>query len=171
MQLLPATFAAQHVGNNIFDPRQNIFAGTKYLAAQLKKFKTPALALAAYNAGPGNVGRFNGIPPFAETIAYIARVLDFLKSFGGFRAMGGPVGAGRSFVVGERGPELFIPRRNGQVITNDRVDRMISILEQIESTGGLRQHTTNIQTASPDPAAIAEILEIKRRRNNRIVRL
>lgn len=170
MQLLPSTFLAQHVGGNIFDPKQNIFAGAKYLSAQLKKFKSIRLALAAYNAGPGAVGSFGGVPPFAETIAYIARVLAFLKDFGGFRAMGGPTVPGQWNIVGENGPEVHVSRRPGFVISNDRLDRMITALENMDRASG-GDTNINVQTASQDPRVLMELLEAKDRRRRARMKL
>jgi hypothetical protein len=75
MQLLPTT--ATHLGvKNIFDPQENIDAGTHYLSDLLVLYKNDlALALAAYNAGPDRVQRYGQrVPPFAETISYIRRV-------------------------------------------------------------------------------------------------
>lgn len=163
MQLLPATFAAQHVGSNIFDPGQNIIAGAKYLAAQLHHFHSIKLALAAYNAGPGNAQL--ALHSFSETIAYVARIMRFLKDFGGFRALGGPTSGGKAYIVGERGPELWMERRPGHILNNKDLTEMTDILREIRDTGGLRQQTTqHIQTASQDPAVVAKLLEIKSRR-------
>lgn len=92
---------------------------------------------------------------------------DWFSKFGGFRAMGGPVTGGNSFIVGEKGPELFIPNRNGQVISNKEFREMAGILREIRDTGGLRQQTTNITTASRDPETVAALLEIKQRRKLR----
>ena len=74
MQLMPAT--ARFLGiNNIFDSRENIFAGARYLRTLLDAFNGDLdLTLAAYNAGPGAVQKFGGVPPFAETRAYVKHV-------------------------------------------------------------------------------------------------
>ena len=68
MQLMPGTQRDLGV-SDAFDPRQNVDAGVAYLRRLTDKFGTTALALAAYNAGPGAVRRYNGIPPYEETHA------------------------------------------------------------------------------------------------------
>lgn len=76
MQLMPAT-AGMYDVNNVFDPHENIHAGTKHLAYLLKRYDNSwEMALAAYNAGEGNVRKYKGIPPFAETQDYIKRVIS-----------------------------------------------------------------------------------------------
>jgi soluble lytic murein transglycosylase-like protein len=63
---------------NRLDPEQNIKAGTKYLGQLLKKYDgDKRLTLAGYNAGPGNVRKYKGIPPFKETQDYVAKVLQY----------------------------------------------------------------------------------------------
>jgi soluble lytic murein transglycosylase-like protein len=76
MQLMPAT-ARQYGASNAYDPKENVHAGAKYLRSLLDRYgKNVKLALAAYNAGESAVDRNGGrIPPFAETQAYVPRVL------------------------------------------------------------------------------------------------
>ncbi|MGH9741466.1 MAG: lytic transglycosylase domain-containing protein [Candidatus Acidiferrum sp.] len=74
MQLLPET-AARFGVQNIFDPHENIDAGTHYLSDLLQRYNNDlALALAAYNAGPQRVEQFGNVPPYPETVSYIRRV-------------------------------------------------------------------------------------------------
>ncbi|WP_133065293.1 transglycosylase SLT domain-containing protein [Virgibacillus profundi] len=82
MQLMPAT--ARELGvKDSFNPAQNIDGGTKYIAQQLKAFGGDLnKALAAYNAGAGNVRKYGGIPPFEETQNYVKKVNSNLESFG-----------------------------------------------------------------------------------------
>jgi len=78
MQLMPQT--ARELGADPADPRQNVAVGARYLRALLLKYLDDPnqvhKALAAYNAGPGAVDRFGGVPPFRETIEYVRRVLE-----------------------------------------------------------------------------------------------
>lgn len=61
-----------------FDPEANVMAGCAYLRRQLDRFGSLELALAAYNAGPSNVLKYGGVPPFPETRDYIARITSRL---------------------------------------------------------------------------------------------
>jgi soluble lytic murein transglycosylase-like protein len=85
MQLMPET--AEQFGADPMIPEQNIDAGTRYLRALMNRYQNSRSSLhrviAAYNAGPGMVDRYHGIPPFRETRCYVTRVLAFFKQFGG----------------------------------------------------------------------------------------
>ncbi|MGH8041677.1 MAG: lytic transglycosylase domain-containing protein [Rudaea sp.] len=81
MQLMPGTASDLGVGDP-FDPAQNIRGGAAYLAALLKQFNgDERLATAAYNAGPQNVQKYNGVPPFDETRVYVQRVATLHKRY------------------------------------------------------------------------------------------
>lgn len=81
MQLMPGTSAGCGISNP-FDPVQNVDCGTRYLHGLLQRYSNNVeLAVAAYNAGPGAVDQYHGVPPYAETRAYVARVLTAYRDY------------------------------------------------------------------------------------------
>lgn len=82
MQLMPATARGLGV-TNAFDPTQAVDGAAKLMSQLLDRFGRTDLALAAYNAGPGAVLRYDGIPPYAETQAYVRKVLDHQRTMAG----------------------------------------------------------------------------------------
>jgi soluble lytic murein transglycosylase-like protein len=96
-QLMPSTAASLGVSEPL-DPAQSIEGGARYLAQMLHRFAgNTADALAAYNAGPGAVQQYGGVPPYPETQQYVAKVLGYAASYSqsaGAPPVGGPVAGG-----------------------------------------------------------------------------
>jgi transglycosylase-like protein with SLT domain/uncharacterized protein DUF4124 len=120
MQLMPAT--ARRFGvTDSFDPRQNIFAGTRYLRILLDRYDDDvSLSAAAYNAGERTVARYNGIPPFRETRNYVRRVNALFGSVVHAQASVEPA---MSFTPGEgpTAPEAPVSRTATPVVTRPSV--------------------------------------------------
>jgi soluble lytic murein transglycosylase-like protein len=101
MQLMPQT--ARALGVDARDCRQNIDAGVRYLRALQERFGETSAALAAYNAGPGAVEAYGGVPPYTETRQYVERVLQYYGrsvETPAARAPGGVSRAGRRVPAG-----------------------------------------------------------------------
>jgi hypothetical protein len=73
-QLMPGT--ADYLGVDATNPRENVFGGARYFREQYDTFGSWDLALAAYNAGPGAVSKYNGIPPYKETQGYVRKIMN-----------------------------------------------------------------------------------------------
>ncbi len=82
MQIMPQNFTFLNISNP-FDPEENIMGGTLYFKQMLEKFNKIELALAAYNAGPNTVDKYNGIPPITETKGYVKKVMSHYKDMTG----------------------------------------------------------------------------------------
>lgn len=82
MQIMPQNFTFLNI-RNPFDPEENIMGGTLYFKQMLEKFNRIELALAAYNAGPTTVDKYNGIPPISETKGYVKKVMSHYKDMSG----------------------------------------------------------------------------------------
>jgi soluble lytic murein transglycosylase-like protein len=81
MQMIPET-AERMLVTDVFDPRQNIFGGARYLRVLANTFNGDlALTVAAYNAGEGAVMRHGGIPPYAETQDYVVKVIGYYRQY------------------------------------------------------------------------------------------
>ncbi len=80
MQLMPET-ASDYLVTNVFDPRENLRGAAAFLRDLFQEFKDLSLVLAAYNAGPQQVKKYGGIPPFPETREYVRRVLRFYSLY------------------------------------------------------------------------------------------
>jgi len=126
MQLMPGT--ANDLGVDRTDPADNMRGGARYLRQQLDEFHTVPLALAAYNAGPGNVSKYGGIPPFKETINYVSRIT-------GTPMTDPSLGQTRSQAAAELGVVRPVarPDRSGQPpVSQD--DQILSILGSLGQT-------------------------------------
>jgi|CXWL01.1.fsa_nt_gi soluble lytic murein transglycosylase len=122
MQLIDGT-AADYAVVNPFDPADNIRAGSAYLRKLWDDFGDLPIALAAYNAGPGAVAKYGGIPPYAETKDYIARVLHLYDD--GYPLPAGVTSGATSGDGFARGPRVRLGRDgdNRILITNQPAGR------------------------------------------------
>lgn len=169
MQLMPST--AKALGVDYTNLYSNALGGAKYIAAQLKEYKNIGEALRAYNAGPGN--RNAG---FRETENYYKAVTKFYEELlkknrritertPTSRYMGGYLNSRQLSWVGERGPELYAPRRSGEVISNDRIDAILRLAESgvvhNNVSGGDTHKTYNVYSNSPDPRVVVALLNTR----------
>lgn len=95
-QFMPGTARSMGLADP-FDPRASINAQAKLMGQLIKQFGSIQKALAAYNAGPGAVQKYGGVPPFAETQGYVARILGLMKGAGA--SLDDPAFAGMGFTA------------------------------------------------------------------------
>lgn len=142
------------------NPLANELVGAKYLHDLIAQLGSIPLGLSAYNSGPGG-GETHGridVPHYVNSV--LAMFAQFQKQFGGAREAGGPINPNKTYLVGERGPELVVPRSAGTVIPAGQTSQML---------GGSGQQITyapniNVQTNSNDPRVTADLIDIYNRR-------
>ena len=156
MQLMPATARRFNV-SNAYDPQQNIFGGAKYLGWLIKRFNgNTSFALAAYNAGEGNVAKYGGIPPFRETQDYVRRVTSRYSNLyaGGISSANSNTNA----LVSESAPQGQLiasgssnnsnNNRNNTSNSNSHSPRQIIVSSDGTFTDAPGSYSTNNATAS-----------------------
>lgn len=130
---------AKQYGVNQFDPKSSIMGQAKFMGELLKQFNgNEDLAIAAYNAGPGNVKKYGGIPPFKETQAYVPRVQDYRKLFAGGQPSVTPTMLPNPSQLDVNQPQInpasLLPQQ--QPTLSKGMQTLLTVLASIGSLGG-----------------------------------
>lgn len=165
-QIMPGTFDYLGIprGPGRNDPRVQLDGGARYLLEQMNTFGSMPLALAAYNAGPGNVRKYNGIPPFGETQNYVRRITGYYNRYAA--RMGGNAEA-----VGTLDPRDMAIANASNVsdaaigyathsmnTMHGSMERLTQIIRQIETTGSVKEAMDLNTYARAEVARMAAIL-------------
>lgn len=165
-QIMPGTFDYLGIprGPGRNDPRVQLDGGARYLLEQMNTFGSMPLALAAYNAGPGNVQKYNGIPPFSETQNYVRRITSYYSRYAA--RMGG-----NAETVGTLDPRDMAIANASNVsdaaigyasysmnTMYGSMERLTQIVRQIEATGSVKEAMDLNTYARAEVARMAAIL-------------
>lgn len=129
MQIIPAT--ANYLKINPYNSTQNIEGGVRYFKEMLDKYEKPSLALAAYNAGPGAVDKYSGIPPYKETTNYVKKISKIYQNLKGTKSVS-------TTKITTKTKKVFDPTFTGEPVLSDDIDSdslelgVVPELEKIE---------------------------------------